>query len=179
MKKSMLLKRLILVSATCTAALFFSSANAATIQWSLSGVTFDDGGTASGTFSTDSVSGNLLSYNLTTSAGSTLPGFNYNASNSSIYGNNVFSVNSFLLTNNSPFAIPYLNLSFQNSLTTAAGATDALINNNSWECNNCSSVRYITGGEAVSSAVPEPETYAMLLVGLGLMGFLRRRRKTS
>ena len=27
------------------------------------------------------------------------------------------------------------------------------------------------------SAVPEPETYAMLLAGLGLMGFLARRRK--
>ena len=29
------------------------------------------------------------------------------------------------------------------------------------------------------SAVPEPETYAMLLAGLGLMGFIARRRKTS
>jgi hypothetical protein len=30
------------------------------------------------------------------------------------------------------------------------------------------------------SAVPEPETYAMLLAGLGLVGFIsRRRRKTS
>jgi hypothetical protein len=26
-------------------------------------------------------------------------------------------------------------------------------------------------------AVPEPETYAMLLAGLGLMGFVARRRK--
>ena len=29
------------------------------------------------------------------------------------------------------------------------------------------------------SAVPEPETYAMLLAGLGLMGFMSRRRKTA
>jgi hypothetical protein len=27
--------------------------------------------------------------------------------------------------------------------------------------------------------VPEPETYAMLLAGLGLMGFVARRRKQS
>ncbi len=29
------------------------------------------------------------------------------------------------------------------------------------------------------SPVPEPETYAMLLVGLGLVGFMTRRRKTG
>ena len=28
-------------------------------------------------------------------------------------------------------------------------------------------------------AIPEPETYAMLLAGLGLMGFIARRRKTT
>jgi hypothetical protein len=28
------------------------------------------------------------------------------------------------------------------------------------------------------SPIPEPETYAMLLVGLGLLGFIARRRKT-
>ena len=31
----------------------------------------------------------------------------------------------------------------------------------------------------VLSPVPEPETYAMLLPGLGLMGFMTRRRKTA
>ena len=30
----------------------------------------------------------------------------------------------------------------------------------------------------VSSAVPEPETYAMLLVGLGVLGVVARRRKS-
>jgi hypothetical protein len=32
------------------------------------------------------------------------------------------------------------------------------------------------GGVAVT-AVPEPETYAMLLAGLGLVGFAARRRR--
>ena len=33
------------------------------------------------------------------------------------------------------------------------------------------------GGRSAALAVPEPETYAMLLAGLGLMGFTARRRK--
>jgi hypothetical protein len=29
------------------------------------------------------------------------------------------------------------------------------------------------------AAVPEPETYAMLMVGLGMMGFIVRRRRSN
>jgi probable HAF family extracellular repeat protein len=32
---------------------------------------------------------------------------------------------------------------------------------------------------AISIPIPEPETYAMLLAGLGLMGFMARRQKTA
>ncbi|MBI5789952.1 MAG: PEP-CTERM sorting domain-containing protein [Rhodocyclales bacterium] len=31
--------------------------------------------------------------------------------------------------------------------------------------------------QAVAAPVPEPETYALMLAGLGLMGFVARRRK--
>jgi len=35
-----------------------------------------------------------------------------------------------------------------------------------------------SGTLSVTSAVPEPETYGMMLAGLGLMGFAARRRKS-
>lgn len=34
------------------------------------------------------------------------------------------------------------------------------------------------GGNIVATPVPEPETYAMMLAGLGALGFLARRRKS-
>jgi PEP-CTERM motif len=37
----------------------------------------------------------------------------------------------------------------------------------------------VTSDVGVTSAVPEPETYAMLLAGLGLLGFAARRRKVK
>jgi choice-of-anchor A domain-containing protein len=38
---------------------------------------------------------------------------------------------------------------------------------------------FTAGVPGLVSAVPEPETYAMLLAGLGLMGFIARRRKQA
>ena len=40
-------------------------------------------------------------------------------------------------------------------------------------------VGQVTFSSTLISAVPEPETYAMLLAGLGLMRFMSRRRKFS
>jgi hypothetical protein len=44
--------------------------------------------------------------------------------------------------------------------------------------NGSVSIQYLSGN--VVAAVPEPETYAMMLAGLGVMGFMvRRRNRTS
>ena len=37
----------------------------------------------------------------------------------------------------------------------------------------------ITVNEAITAPVPEPETYALMLAGLGLVGFMARRRKAK
>lgn len=48
-----------------------------------------------------------------------------------------------------------------------------------WHNNQClgCTVYFSTAINPVTAPVPEPETYAMLLAGLGLMGFVARRQK--
>jgi len=38
---------------------------------------------------------------------------------------------------------------------------------------------FVVGVKFVTSAVPEPETYAMMLIGIGMVGFTARRRKNN
>ena len=157
---------------------------AAAINWTLSGVTFDDGGTASGIFSTDSGTGGLLSWDITTTTGSTLSGFHYDSSTSLLFGNDYFGPNSFIVAENN--ITRYIHFSFVNPLNVGGvnplhtGFNDLNLATSSWECDNCFALRAVTAGSAISvSAVPEPETYAMMLAGLGLLGFAARRRKQA
>ena len=159
-------------------------ATAASINWTLEEVVFNDGGSAFGTFVTDSTSGGLLSYDITTTEGNKLGGFHYDGIGDQFLAMNMFNANpnSFILISTDPFMVPYLNLSFLSGFTSAG--TNFIDTSGqfggSWECNNCRDIRLITAGYATSvSAVPEPETYALLLSGLGLMGFVARRRSQA
>ena len=38
---------------------------------------------------------------------------------------------------------------------------------------------FTLGNPAQASAVPEPEAYSMFLAGLGLLGFVSRKRKSA
>ena len=52
-------------------------------------------------------------------------------------------------------------------------------NNTAFDANNFDALAIDSIAVSTISAIPEPENYAMLLAGLGLMGFMVRRRKTS
>ncbi len=161
-----------------------ASANAADISWTLSNVVFDDGGTASGTFTTDSATGALTSYNIVTTVGNAFAGFAYNTSTSYKQGDNTWGPNSFWLRANDNSR--YITLAFAHPLT--GGPSDALMPGQlggaavgSWECTTCGSsgFRNVARGEAVSAA-PEPAAWALMMTGIGGMGAaLRTRRRKA
>ena len=164
-------------AALSTLLLSGSPAVAGAIGYTLEGVTFNDGGAASGTFSIDSGSGNVLSYDIMTTPGATLSGFEYNGS-SSFSEDNEYGANSFLMEAND--GSNYLTLQFASSLT--GGGTISLdTGRSSYECNNCYPYRLVTGGDAttsppVAASAPEPASLVIFGAGLAGLGWVRRRR---
>ena len=154
---------------TCLA----SPANAATIVWTLEDFAFGDGGTVSGSFSTDSTTGLVTSFDITTSH----PdyggfGFVYDSSmhtdtlNPTTYG--------FQIIDDSIPSV-YLQLSFKLPFTTPS--TDYLITYDSYEEAGEYGQIDIGSGDATGVFTPLPAALPLFATGLGVMGLLGRRRK--
>lgn len=146
-------------------------ASAATIDYALVNVTFADGGTATGTFSWDTVTATPTAFNVTTTATGSFGGFVYNSSTSSVSTTpGLFGPDRFALQY--PGFSPSLILRFANSLS--SGGTDALVAGNSYECMNCSPFRLVVSGAAVE-VVPLPAAILLFGSALSVMGWMRRK----
>jgi len=158
--------------ALALAALGGVQASAANLDFQLSNVKFDDGTSLTGDFTIDDVTGNLVSFDIKSEDG-TLPGFEYTTGMDTYH--NLFYANEYIFVN--PAYTQYVSLTFAAPLTTGS---NALVAGPSYECNNCGLGRYVVSGAAVSGAVPEPASWALMLGGFGAIGgAMRSRRKAA
>ena len=153
-------------------------ASAAPVVWTLSGVTFSDGGTASGSFIFDADTNTYSSINVTTTSGSVRSGATYLFQNGGGAGALGMVTASGNLT-----GTPDLALSFSSSLTNAGGSRTLAGFEATCQVAACSSqvapLRNVTAGsiQSAPAPVPLPPTVILTLAGVGLMGLNQARRK--
>ena len=140
--------------------------------FTLSGVAFDDGGTATGTFTTDNSLTNLVSYDITTSGG-TLAGFDYTPATTVS-----FSSVPFILVLETTSLDHLIQLTFTD--LTVAGSPITIGQFDSFEQDPSGAHRQVTTGSVLGASVPEPSSLALAgtaaLAGLGLAGAASPRR---
>jgi PEP-CTERM motif len=145
----------------------------ADVVWLVNG-TFNDGGTVSGYFDINQY-GYLDGYNLQTSSGSVLPGFDYTP-NDSYFSNGTFYFDA------QPGYEGDLRLTFADDLSDPV-STNPIVGGApgpSWECVGSFSCFDLDGGttrfisEGFASAAPEPGMWALMLLGIGMIGGLMR-----
>jgi hypothetical protein len=176
-----------LVSTACMLTLGLASANADPIIWSLTDVSFGDGGTASGSFVFDATSASFGAIDITTTPGTEFGGAAYTTF---AFGNPLFLTS---VTGSFPTltGTPFLSLNFTSPLTDAGGIIPLGIGSFGSisvegtclvaDCGSGSVARFVTSGEV--SAVPGPIAGAglpgLILAGVGLLGWWRRRQKNA
>ena len=156
--------------------LSFSSAFAAPVTWSLNGIVFDDGGTATGSFVYDADTDMYSVINITTQGGDTVgfPGDSY----TQLFTENDSTSESLQtqpISGNSGFG-----MKFETSLTDTGGLVDIVFGDPiSVEiCFGCSGpLRYIAAGSV--SAIPIPAAVWLFSSALAGLGWFRRRKPSS
>ena len=157
------------------------SASAAPVTWTLSNITFTDGGIATGSFTYDADTNIVSTWNITVSGGNTtsFPPFTYNPSDSSV-DTPLFA---FVLPPTDPAFIDdyrVLRLYPISPLTDAGGVVSLDMNptDGSVECFNCGPYRPVTGGTLDATATPEPGS--AILAGVPLLaGLIVLRRRVA
>jgi hypothetical protein len=170
-------------------------AQAEIFAYNFGGLTFADGATATGHISFDSsipmppvaalLDHYVVDFEIATHGGNTLsfPDYIYttgNAVGSAIYHPNGIFTGVNIGIGAAVLGARAFRINFDPFLlgndTIALNFSNPFLNQ---ECYDCNPQRLITSGSLLAVAVPEPEIYAMLTVGLGLIGWVGRRKKSK
>jgi PEP-CTERM motif len=156
-----------------------ASADSGGVTWTLSGVTFGDGGTASGSFVYNATTNIVSSVNITTTTGLDFTGAVYDAVDPGFgpFPGEIVFVTSPSSSNYT--GTPALDLLFASDLTNLGGMIATLLSEDTCGTAGCTMegivYRESTAGEVVG--VPAPEPGLLLLLGTGLLGLATSRRK--
>ncbi len=158
-----------------------SMVDAAT-RWTLSGVTFSDGGTAEGYFDFDADAGTVANWQLTVSGGNTdlFPELTYSPENST-WNRFSFGDPEKVITFNLTDSNRGLRITPDSPLTDSGGTVDLLIGSNSGnlECFNCAPSRTMTAGSLVAGSSQDTLLFPQFGDGGGLKSELVLTNTTS
>lgn len=168
----------------CLALAAVAPASAMPLTWTLSGVVFEDGGTASGSFVYDADTNTYGTISVTTTAGTLFGGATYTLPDPGV--NPIYYAGDAVFVTG-PAAdytgLPVISL-VPPGVYTDAGGTLPIDGSAEFTCTtaNCDfgiKVRYITAGFVSASSVPEPLTLSLFAGGLAATTALRRRRRKA
>jgi hypothetical protein len=174
------------LSAAVVGVMFASSAGAETILWTLQNATFNDGGTASGSFEYNTADGAYTDIDIVTTAGTALPGATYTAyATTSVprdYGFGAITAPGAMALGDPLLDINSTSpaIGFETPGTVTIGAPGDFVSAEG-TCNAGCTGYYpdrVLTGSVVGISVPEPTTWGLMLIGLaGLGALLRLQRK--
>ena len=174
-----------------------ASALAAPMLWTLNGVTFSDGGTASGSFVYDASTNTNSTVTINTTTGSTVTGSAYRFVCASPCDGGLANSPNYLValtvpgTTNPLTGLPLLEFRFATPLTNGGGTVTLLVASFEDRCSNagCTATQTpfrsvtagsVTGGPlgpVASSAIPTLANWALIVLALLIAGSVALRRR--